>query len=161
PTPRIARRLLPSLARPGRRGGRGARGGSAREIGALGATCRPNAQGAHRARSRRPRPNAPGGAAERLGPCRARGVSRLPALSAATTGWTDIPRTQQGAGGLDPVESRGRRRAAPPPPSAAGAPRSAPDTLTESDRRLLGDLFAIVEEHAEASLVEIDRTRVE
>jgi GTP diphosphokinase / guanosine-3',5'-bis(diphosphate) 3'-diphosphatase len=33
--------------------------------------------------------------------------------------------------------------------------------LTETERRLLGDLFAIVEEHAEDAAVEIDRDRVE
>ncbi|HEX2702599.1 MAG TPA: HD domain-containing protein, partial [Solirubrobacteraceae bacterium] len=38
---------------------------------------------------------------------------------------------------------------------------TAPDVLTEYERRLLGDLFAIVEEHGEDSLVEIDRERVE
>src|SRR4051812_14992470 len=40
------------------------------------------------------------------------------------------------------------------------APPDLPD-LTEPERRLLGDLFAIVEEHAADSVVEIDRTRVE
>jgi GTP pyrophosphokinase len=35
------------------------------------------------------------------------------------------------------------------------------DRLTERERQLLADLFAIVEEHAEVSLVEIDRARVE
>src|SRR6266508_4799738 len=33
--------------------------------------------------------------------------------------------------------------------------------LTETERRLLGDLFAIVEEHAEDAAVEIDRDHVE
>jgi guanosine-3',5'-bis(diphosphate) 3'-pyrophosphohydrolase len=33
--------------------------------------------------------------------------------------------------------------------------------LTETERRLLGDLFAIVEEHSDDAAVEIDRTRVE
>jgi GTP pyrophosphokinase len=33
--------------------------------------------------------------------------------------------------------------------------------LTEVERQLLGDLFAIVEEHAEEAIVEIDRSRVE
>ena len=33
--------------------------------------------------------------------------------------------------------------------------------LTETERRLLGDLFAIVEEHADDAAVEIDRERVE
>ena len=33
--------------------------------------------------------------------------------------------------------------------------------LTERERRLLGDLFAIVEEHAEDALVEIDRDAVQ
>jgi guanosine-3',5'-bis(diphosphate) 3'-pyrophosphohydrolase len=59
------------------------------------------------------------------------------------------------------VESRGRRR--PPLARRDGAVRVpiAPDALTEYERRLLGDLFAIVEEHGEDSLVEIDRERVE
>jgi GTP pyrophosphokinase len=59
------------------------------------------------------------------------------------------------------VESRGRRRA--PLARRDGAVRvpTAPDVLTEHERRLLGDLFAIVEEHGEDSLVEIDRERVE
>src|SRR3954451_6909330 len=33
--------------------------------------------------------------------------------------------------------------------------------LTDAERRLLGDLFAIVEEHAGDSIVEIDRKRVQ
>src|SRR3954452_15575643 len=33
--------------------------------------------------------------------------------------------------------------------------------LTEFEARLLGDLFAIVEEHAEDSIVQIDKTEVE
>jgi GTP pyrophosphokinase len=33
--------------------------------------------------------------------------------------------------------------------------------LTETERRLLGDLFAIVEEHAHESAAAIDRGRVE
>jgi GTP pyrophosphokinase len=70
------------------------------------------------------------------------------------------------------VESRGRRRAgtttreAPPPravapagePPAVGIPFD--ERLNESEARLLGDLFAIVEEHAEDALVEIDHARV-
>src|SRR3954471_5999007 len=40
------------------------------------------------------------------------------------------------------------------------APPDLPD-LTEPERRLLGDLFAIVEEHAADSVVEIDKQRVE
>src|SRR3954452_10428690 len=39
-------------------------------------------------------------------------------------------------------------------------PVQAPN-LTETERRLLGDLFAIVEEHAGDSIVEIDRVRVQ
>ncbi|HEV2061263.1 MAG TPA: bifunctional (p)ppGpp synthetase/guanosine-3',5'-bis(diphosphate) 3'-pyrophosphohydrolase [Solirubrobacteraceae bacterium] len=41
------------------------------------------------------------------------------------------------------------------PAQAGGA------TFTELERRLLGDIFAIVEEHADDSVVEIDRERVE
>src|SRR5881398_1120636 len=40
------------------------------------------------------------------------------------------------------------------------APIEAPN-LTEDERRLLGDLFAIVEEHAADSIVEIDKTHVQ
>jgi len=40
-------------------------------------------------------------------------------------------------------------------------PPSARADLTEAERRLLGDLFAIVEEHADDAAVEIDRERVE
>ena len=43
---------------------------------------------------------------------------------------------------------------------AAAAPAGRAD-LTPAERRLLGDLFAIVEEHAEDAAVEIDRARVE
>src|SRR2546423_3284176 len=39
-------------------------------------------------------------------------------------------------------------------------PVDAPN-LTETERRLLGDLFAIVEEHAGDSIVEIDKLRVQ
>jgi GTP diphosphokinase / guanosine-3',5'-bis(diphosphate) 3'-diphosphatase len=46
------------------------------------------------------------------------------------------------------------KQAAPPPPGPALA-------LSVSERRLLGDLFAIVSEHATDSAVEIDRARVE
>jgi GTP diphosphokinase / guanosine-3',5'-bis(diphosphate) 3'-diphosphatase len=49
-----------------------------------------------------------------------------------------------------------------PVPEAALAPRPAEERLdlNEFERRLLGDLFAIVSEHAEDSAVEIDRDRV-
>src|SRR3954470_16310437 len=40
------------------------------------------------------------------------------------------------------------------------APPDLPD-LTGPERRLLGDLFAIVEEHASDSVVQIDKTRVQ
>src|SRR5881398_3713775 len=40
------------------------------------------------------------------------------------------------------------------------APIEAPN-LTEDERRLLGDLFAIVEEHAADSIVDVDRARVQ
>ena len=33
--------------------------------------------------------------------------------------------------------------------------------LTSTERRLLGDLFAIIEEHSDQSAVAVDRTRVE
>src|SRR6478752_6697192 len=75
-------------------------------------------------------------------------------------------------------------RVDPPPAAATTAPRNGghapaertpvdrvahPDAhapvlraeLTETERRLLGDLFAIVEEHADDAAVEIDRERVE
>ncbi len=38
--------------------------------------------------------------------------------------------------------------------------RVARNELTERERRLLGDLFAIVEEHADEALIAIDRERV-
>jgi GTP pyrophosphokinase len=44
------------------------------------------------------------------------------------------------------------------PPAHAPVRRSG---LTELEQRLLGDLFAIVEEHAEAAIVAVDRERVE
>jgi GTP diphosphokinase / guanosine-3',5'-bis(diphosphate) 3'-diphosphatase len=50
---------------------------------------------------------------------------------------------------------RGRPKASPPQRPDARA------QLTELERRLLDDLFAIVSEHAPASAVEIDRARVE
>jgi guanosine-3',5'-bis(diphosphate) 3'-pyrophosphohydrolase len=59
------------------------------------------------------------------------------------------------------------KQAAPPAPpaaapSAALAPSAGPTlALSVSERRLLGDLFAIVSEHATDSAVEIDRARVE
>jgi len=59
------------------------------------------------------------------------------------------------------VESRGRRRGQAPAREAAVRTQISPDVLTANERGLLGDLFAIVEEHAENSLVEIDRARVE
>src|ERR1700683_2112670 len=57
-----------------------------------------------------------------------------------------------------PVAALDERPAAP----AAAAPSSAAERLdlNEFERRLLGDLFAIVSEHAEDSAVEIDRDRV-
>jgi GTP diphosphokinase / guanosine-3',5'-bis(diphosphate) 3'-diphosphatase len=51
----------------------------------------------------------------------------------------------------------------PSPVAGVTAPPSPPDErldLNEFERRLLGDLFAIVSEHAEDSAVEIDRDRV-
>ncbi|HVR04781.1 MAG TPA: bifunctional (p)ppGpp synthetase/guanosine-3',5'-bis(diphosphate) 3'-pyrophosphohydrolase [Solirubrobacteraceae bacterium] len=42
----------------------------------------------------------------------------------------------------------------------ASAPVSPPEQLSELERRLLGDLFAIVSEHASDSAVDIDRARV-
>jgi len=51
-----------------------------------------------------------------------------------------------------PVDLVERRRSAEP------VRRS---ELTEGERRLLGDLFAIVEEHAADAIVEVDRSRVE
>jgi GTP pyrophosphokinase len=49
----------------------------------------------------------------------------------------------------------------PGPPASAVAPAPAERLdLNEFERRLLGDLFAIVSEHAEDSAVEIDRDRV-
>ena len=59
------------------------------------------------------------------------------------------------------MESRGRRRGQAPAREAAVRTQISPDVLTANERGLLGDLFAIVEEHAENSLVEIDRARVE
>ncbi|HEV3000541.1 MAG TPA: bifunctional (p)ppGpp synthetase/guanosine-3',5'-bis(diphosphate) 3'-pyrophosphohydrolase [Solirubrobacteraceae bacterium] len=41
------------------------------------------------------------------------------------------------------------------------APQAGSATFTPLERRLLGDVFAIVEEHADDSVVEIDRERVE
>jgi GTP pyrophosphokinase len=41
------------------------------------------------------------------------------------------------------------------------APQAGSATFTELERRLLGDIFAIVEEHADDSVVQIDRERVE
>ncbi|HST33927.1 MAG TPA: HD domain-containing protein, partial [Solirubrobacteraceae bacterium] len=46
----------------------------------------------------------------------------------------------------------------PPPPRQPAPPRL---DLSEPERRLLNDLFAIVSEHATDSAVEIDRTRVQ
>jgi GTP diphosphokinase / guanosine-3',5'-bis(diphosphate) 3'-diphosphatase len=52
-----------------------------------------------------------------------------------------------------------------PPVDRVEHPEAAPPAgrsdLTPAERRLLGDLFAIVEEHAEDAAVEIDRARVE
>jgi guanosine-3',5'-bis(diphosphate) 3'-pyrophosphohydrolase len=58
-----------------------------------------------------------------------------------------------------PVAALDERPAAP---AGAAAPSSAAERLdlNEFERRLLGDLFAIVSEHAEDSAVEIDRDRV-
>ncbi|HWI21417.1 MAG TPA: bifunctional (p)ppGpp synthetase/guanosine-3',5'-bis(diphosphate) 3'-pyrophosphohydrolase [Baekduia sp.] len=46
-------------------------------------------------------------------------------------------------------------------PARPGATQIPADDLSASERRLLGDLFAIVEEHADDSAVEIDRGKVE
>ena len=56
-----------------------------------------------------------------------------------------------------------RRLDAPPTGRRRGAPRAgaAQLELNEPERRLLGDLFAIVSEHAADSAVEIDRERVQ
>src|SRR5271154_4623351 len=65
------------------------------------------------------------------------------------------PPATAGTGAPDEVE-----RSSPP----AGTPASAPVErldLNEFERRLLGDLFAIVSEHAKDSAVEIDRARVQ
>jgi guanosine-3',5'-bis(diphosphate) 3'-pyrophosphohydrolase len=52
--------------------------------------------------------------------------------------------------------------ASPPTPAAASPPPArATLALSASERRLLGDLFAIVSEHASDSAVQIDRARVE
>jgi guanosine-3',5'-bis(diphosphate) 3'-pyrophosphohydrolase len=48
----------------------------------------------------------------------------------------------------------------PPPPTPPPAPPVAPQ-LTELERRLLGDLFAIVSEHAAEGAARIDRERVQ
>jgi GTP diphosphokinase / guanosine-3',5'-bis(diphosphate) 3'-diphosphatase len=56
-----------------------------------------------------------------------------------------------------------RPAAAPPPPPRQSTPPTAPARLdlSEPERRLLADLFAIVSEHAADSAVEIDRARVQ
>jgi guanosine-3',5'-bis(diphosphate) 3'-pyrophosphohydrolase len=59
------------------------------------------------------------------------------------------------------VELQGRRRAGTPTGTVAPPRPETSVELSESEARLLGDLFAIVEEHAEDALVEIDRARVE
>ena len=68
--------------------------------------------------------------------------------------------------GAPPPASRPTELSGPPPGGRGGrdsvpAPATARADLTARERRLLGDLFAIVEEHAEDALVEIDRDRVE
>src|SRR5277367_1528203 len=61
----------------------------------------------------------------------------------------------------DPTSTQGIQVSAPPAtngPATAEIPQ--PAGLSASERRLLADLFAIVEEHAEESLVAIDRDAV-
>src|SRR5918998_5157908 len=45
-------------------------------------------------------------------------------------------------------------------PSAEAAPADAPADLTDPERELLADLFAIVEEHADEVARQVDRRRV-
>jgi guanosine-3',5'-bis(diphosphate) 3'-pyrophosphohydrolase len=59
------------------------------------------------------------------------------------------------------VEHQGRRRAGTSTRTVAPPPPQTSLELSETEARLLGDLFAIVEEHAEDALVAIDRARVE
>ncbi|MEA2306291.1 MAG: diphosphokinase / guanosine-3,5-bis(diphosphate) 3-diphosphatase, partial [Solirubrobacteraceae bacterium] len=62
----------------------------------------------------------------------------------------------------EPVDVVHARNGAPPPdaPVEPTTPAGRQE-LTPSERRLLGDLFAIVEEHAHDAALEVDRERVE
>ena len=71
--------------------------------------------------------------------------------------------TPDGKGGVRaPARQRvGARRAPVDELSGAHKPQVDRADLTPLERSLLSDVFAIVEEHADASAVEIDRKRVE
>jgi len=60
-----------------------------------------------------------------------------------------------------PVDEQGRRSGSRPPTARGQRRPTARAELNEFERRLLGDLFAIVSEHAADSAIEIDRERVE
>jgi guanosine-3',5'-bis(diphosphate) 3'-pyrophosphohydrolase len=64
-------------------------------------------------------------------------------------------------GGYDLGMSEPRRMQVDTPPRSVSAPRARRTELSELERRLLDDLFAIVSEHAADVAVEIDRGRVE
>jgi guanosine-3',5'-bis(diphosphate) 3'-pyrophosphohydrolase len=88
----------------------------------------------------------------------ARALARLPRTT------NELDRTASDTSERRQIGRRRRRaghrgEAARIEPVVADAPSllPAPAELTERERRLLGDLFAIVEEHAEDSLVPIDR----
>ncbi len=64
-------------------------------------------------------------------------------------------------GGYDLGMTETRRTQVDAPPRSVSAPRARRAELSELERRLLDDLFAIVSEHAADVAVEIDRERVE
>ncbi len=79
-----------------------------------------------------------------------------PAAPAATGGTmvTGAAQSVAVAGGSPPASDGAPAPASPETPAAHAA-------LAESDQRLLGDLFAIVEEHADQAALPIDRDRVQ
>jgi guanosine-3',5'-bis(diphosphate) 3'-pyrophosphohydrolase len=66
-----------------------------------------------------------------------------------------------GAGGYDLCMSETTHSSIEEAPRPSSAPRGRRSELSELERRLLDDLFAIVSEHAADAVVEIDRARVE
>jgi GTP diphosphokinase / guanosine-3',5'-bis(diphosphate) 3'-diphosphatase len=90
-------------------------------------------------------------------------VSRDP-NGARPTELAEQPRAQDGAAPAVTASASPLSAPAQAPPAAPPRPRPAAPVrldLSEPERRLLADLFAIVSEHAADSAVEIDRARVQ